>query len=124
MWCEGETEASIQEHHETLDNEDMKTGKRQVNWNAVSICHDKLFPERRDFILEMPIKSVVGEYQISSKYPLLFNYKQILAEFRRLTEKDLAETFRAGIKYMKLTEFPPYKKEEQLLKDVRALVTS
>ena len=72
----GENDHSISMHHETLEKECSKMPNAQDKI-LINNCHDKLFPERREFILEPPVKSVAA---IDAKFPLLFSYNQIPAD--------------------------------------------
>ena len=114
----GENDDSIAMHYETLEKEFLKMPNAQDKM-LINNCHDKLFPERREFILEPPVKSVAA---IDAKFPLLFSYKQILAEYTRLTTENLTESFISGVqKYLKLASFLPGKNEEKLLVDIRKM---
>ena len=53
----GENDESIQLHHKTLNRESCKMPKAR-NSETIANCHNKLFPERREFILEPPTKLV------------------------------------------------------------------
>ena len=114
----GENEATRAVHHETLTKELSKMPNVR-NADAIDSCHNKLFPERREFILDLPVKSV---RDIGKKYPLLFSYTQILAEYTRLTCENLADDFINGInKYIKLASLKPLKKEEHPLLNIRGM---
>ena len=117
----GETPESVEEHHKVLiDQWSLRTSQQSAS--IVGISMDKTFAARRHFITReiRPIKDIYD------RYPFLFSWKGLRAEFLWITEFDILDTMDANLGgyQERIVKLLPLAKEDRMATSFREAAES